>query len=380
MNLPLQDIRVLELGQVIAAPFAGAIFSDLGAQVVKVERVDGGDDARRMGPAFVRSDAMIFHVFNRGKQSVALDLKSEAGIQALKELLAQTDIFVHNLRPGVVQQLGLDAATLTQAFPRLIYAEISGYGASGPLALKPGYEPLLQAFSGMSSLNGAEGDAPVRSATSLCDQGSGMWVVIGCLSLLHRRQATGQGGVVQSSLLETAMVWNAQKSDALLNEGRLPEKHRSGHPGFVPYEAFDTADLPLLICCGNDRLFVKLATALGRTAWSTDPRFVTNRARLAHKAELMHELIPLLQQQSRSHWLALLDAAGVPCSPIHSLQEALEHEQVQALELMREVPHDGFRLTAMPLLIDGQRPAPTGPAPSLGEHNGYSFAPTPPHL
>jgi formyl-CoA transferase len=148
----------------------------------------------------------------------------------------------------------------------------------------------------------------------------------------------------------------------------------------LPYEAFDTADLPLLICCGNDRLFVKLATALGRTAWSTDPRFVTNRARLAHKAELMHELIPLLQQQSRSHWLALLDAAGVPCSPIHSLQEALVHEQVQALELMREVPHDGFRLTAMPLLIDGQRPAPAGPAPSLGEHNGHSFAPTPPHL
>lgn len=369
MNTPLQGVRVLELGQVIAAPFAGAIFSDLGADVVKVERVDGGDDARRMGPAFVRGDALIFHVFNRGKQSVALDLKTPEGIATLHELLAQTDIFIHNLRPGVVQQLGIDAAVLTQRYPRLIYAEISGFGATGPWMNKPGYEPLLQAFSGLSALNGAEGDPPVRSATSLCDQGSGMWVVIGCLSLLHRRQTTGRGGVVQSSLLETAMVWNAQKSDALHNEGRLPERHRSGHPGFVPYEAFDAADLPLLICCGNDRLFAKLAHALGRPEWVDDPRFITNRARLAHKAALMSELMPLLQQQPRQHWMQLLDEAGVPCSPIHTLQEAVSHPQVQALGLMRDVPGDGFQLTALPLLLDGQRPSPKAKAPSLGEHH-----------
>ena len=369
MTQVLQGLRVLELGQVFAGPFAGAILSDLGANVIKVERVQGGDDARRMGPAFVRGDALNFHVFNRGKESVALDLKSQTGRDALARLLSQADVFLHNLRPGVAEQLGVDAHTLTQQHPRLIYAEISAFGSPGPLSHQPGYEPLMQAFSGLSSLNGGEGDAPVRSATSLCDQGSGMWLVIGILSLLHRRHQTGRGGVVTASLLETAMVWNAQKSDALLNEGRLPERHRSGHPGFVPYEAFDAADAPLVICCGNDRLFAKLAQALGHATWSSDVRFATNRQRLANKQALLDLMQPILKQQPRAHWLALFEQTGVPAAPIHTLDEALAHPQCQALELLAKVPQDGFQLTALPMRIDGVRPGPQGPAPALGESN-----------
>lgn len=365
----LQGVRVLELGQVLAGPFAGAIFADLGAQVVKVERADGGDDARRMGPPFVRGDAMPFHVFNRGKQSVALDLKSAQGRAAFEQLAAQADIFLHNLRPGVAADLGIDGPALTARHPRLIYAEISAFGHTGPMAMHPGYEPLLQAFSGMCALNGGPGDAPVRSAASLCDQGTGMWVVIGALALLQRRHATGRGGIVQASLLETAMSWNAQKADALLNEGREPERHRSGHPGFVPYEAFDTADAPLLICCGNDRLFAKLAYELGQPQWASDERFATNRARLAHKADLMALLVPALRAHPRAQWLGRLQAAGVPCAPVHTLAEAMAHPQVQALGIAQPVPGDGFALTALPLSIDGERPAPQGPAPALGQHN-----------
>ncbi len=366
---PLQGLRVLELGQVLAGPFAGAILADLGAEVIKVERVDGGDDARRMGPPFERGDALNFHIFNRGKQSLALDLKTPEGQARCHALLAEADVFVHNLRPGVASQLGLDAAALTPRYPRLIYAEISAFGATGPLAQKPGYEPLLQAFSGMSALNGGEGDPPVRSASSLCDQGTGMWVVIGILALLQQRHQTGRGGVVQSSLLETAMVWNAQKGDALVNEGRAPERHRSGHPGFVPYEAFDTATSPLLICCGNDRLFAKLAEVLQRPHWPQDPRFARNRDRLAHKSELLTEMRALLQTQSRAHWQGLLEAAGVPCAPVHSLEEALAHPQVQALGMMPAVPGERFALTALPLTLNGERPGPRGPAPTLGQHN-----------
>lgn len=365
----LQGVRVLELGQVLAGPFAGAIFADLGAQVVKVERVDGGDDARRMGPPSARGDAMPFHVFNRGKQSVALDLKSAEGRAAFEQLAAQADIFLHNLRPGVAADLGIDGPALTARHPRLIYAEISAFGHTGPMAMHPGYEPLLQAFSGMCALNGGPGDAPVRSAASLCDQGTGMWVVIGALALLQRRHASGRGGIVQASLLETAMSWNAQKADALANEGREPERHRSGHPGFVPYEAFDTADAPLLICCGNDRLFAKLAHQLGQPQWATDARFATNRARLQHKAELMAQLQPLLRQRPRAHWMAALQTAGVPHAPLHTLAEAMAHPQVQALGIMQPVPGDDLRLTALPLSIDGVRPAPQGPAPTLGQHN-----------
>ena len=373
----LEGVRVLELGQVLAGPFAGAILADLGAEVIKIERTEGGDDARRMGPAFRHGDALNFHIFNRGKQSIALDLKSEAGRAHLDRLAAQADVFIHNLRPGVPRALGIYGETLCARHPRLIYGEISAFGATGPMAMRPGYEPLLQAFSGLSSTNGGEGDPPMRSGASMCDQGSGMWLVIGVLALLHRRERTGRGGLLTTSLLETALAWNAQKGDAWANEGRLPQRHRSGHPGFVPYEAFDTADGPLLICCGNDRLFAKLAHALARPGWIGEARFATNRARLAHKAALFEQLEPILRTRTRAEWSELFEAAGVPCAPVHSVPEALAHPQVQALGMLSPVPGADFSLTAMPLCIDGGRPLARGIAPRLGEHNARHRVPAP---
>ena len=371
----LTGVRVLELGQVLAGPFAGAILADLGAEVVKLERVNGGDDARAMGPAFRHGDSLNFQVFNRGKQSVALDLKSADGLAAFERLASEADIFIHNLRPGVPQALGIDGPALCARHPRLIYCEISAFGSVGPMARQPGYEPLVQAFSGLSSTNGGPDDPPLRSAASVCDQGSGMWAVIGALALLQRRQQTGRGGVVQTSLLETALVWNGQKADAYVNEGRLPVRDRSGHPGFVPYEAFDTQDGPLLICCGNDRLFAKLAAELGRPDWTSDARFASNRARLTHKAALLEQLAPLLRARPRAEWLGRFEAAGVPCAPIHSVPEALAHPQVQALDILAPVPGEDFSLTALPLCIDGQRPALQGGAPRLGEHNPRHHVP-----
>ncbi len=371
----LEGVRVLELGQVLAGPFAGAILADLGAEVVKIERVEGGDDARRMGPDFRHGDALNFHIFNRGKQSVALDLKSAEGRAAFERLAGEADIFIHNLRPGVPAKLGIDGPALCARHPRLIYGEISAFGHLGPMARQPGYEPLVQAFSGLSSTNGGPDDPPMRSAASLCDQGSGMWVVIGALALLHRRAQTGRGGILSTSLLETALVWNGQKADAYVNEGRLPVRDRSGHPGFVPYEAFDTQDAPLLICCGNDRLFAKLAAALDRPDWLGDERLATNRARLAHKTALLEQLAPLLRTRPRAEWLARLEAAGVPCAPIHSVPEALAHPQVQALGIMAAVPGQDFALTALPLTIDGQRPLPRAAAPGLGQHNAAHGVP-----
>lgn len=370
MSGPLGGLRVLELGQVLAGPFAGAIFADLGAEVVKLERVDGGDDARRMGPAFRHGDALAFQVFNRGKQSVTIDLKTEQGRSAFERLAAQSDVFLHNLRPGVAADLGLDGPALTARHPRLVYAEISAFGATGPMALRPGYEPLIQAFSGLSAINGGPDDPPMRAGASICDQGTGMWVVIGALALLQRRQTTGRGGIVSGSLLETALCWTAQKSDALINEGRQPDRDRSGHPGFVPYEAFDTADAPLLICCGNDRLFAKLAAELGEPAWLSDPRFASNRARIAHKAELLALLQPRLRERLRAEWVVRLEAAGVPCAPMHSLPEALTHPQTLALGMLQAVPGEDFRLTGLPLSIDGARPALRSGAPRLGADNG----------
>jgi crotonobetainyl-CoA:carnitine CoA-transferase CaiB-like acyl-CoA transferase len=363
---PLDGVKVVELGQVLAGPFAGAIFSDLGAEVIKIERPEVGDDARQMGPAFLNGDALTFQVFNRGKQSVVLDLKTQAGLAALERIVSDADVLVHNLRPGVPAALGIDGESMCTRHPRLVYCEMSAFGHTGPLAARPGYEPLLQAYSGLSSITGDPDGPPVRVGASVCDQGTGMWVVIGALSLIHRRTLTGRGGVVQGSLLETALTWTAQKGDAWLNEGRLPERHASGHPSFVPYEAFDGSDGPFLICVGNDRLFVKFAQTLGRADWPDDPRFRSNRDRLLNKAALLVQIRELLATRPRDEWLARLEAAGVPCAPIHTVPEALAQAQVQALGLVQDVPGESLRLTGLPLSFDGERPAIRAAAPRLG--------------
>jgi len=363
----LSGLRVLELGQVLAGPFAGAIFADLGAEVLKIERVEGGDDGRRMGTPFRGEDSLIFQVFNRGKRSLAIDLKSEAGRAELEALAATADIMLHNLRPGAAEALGIGGAAMCARHPRLIYCEMSAFGHIGPERLRPGYEPLLQAYSGLSSINGGPDDPPMRMGASICDQGTGMWAAIGALSLLQRRHATGRGGIVSVSLLETGLSWAASKIDALMNQDLPPQRHRSGHPDFVPYEAFDAADGPFLICVGNDRLFVKLCGVLDRPEWPSDPRYATNRARLRNRDALVEGLTAVLATRSRTAWIAALEAAGVPCAPIHSLSEAIDQPQVRALGIIQKVPGEGFTLTGLPVSFDGVRPEIAGPAPRLGE-------------
>jgi crotonobetainyl-CoA:carnitine CoA-transferase CaiB-like acyl-CoA transferase len=365
----LAGVRVIELGQVLAGPFVGAIFADLGAEVLKVERAEGGDDSRHMGPDFRHGDSLSFHIMNRGKKSISLDLKTEAGVGALNRLAAEADILVHNLRPGVDKDLGIDGPTLCGRYPRLVYCSISAFGHQGPMAMRPGFEPLIQAYSGLSSLNGGEDDPPMRAAASLCDQGTALWTVIGALAMLERRGRTGRGGIVQASLLETALMWAGQKTDSLVNIGEMPIRHRSGHPALVPYEAFDAADGPFIICAGNDRLFAKLSRVLGRPDLIDDPRFANNRARLLNKPALFAEMATALTTRPRAEWIAALEAAGVPAAQIHTLPEALAQPQVQALGMFQPVPGEDYTLTAMPLTFDGERPRIAHGAPRLGADN-----------
>lgn len=365
----LEGIRVVEIGQMLAGPFAGCIFADLGAEVVKIERPGQGDDARVMGPPFRDGDALIFHQWNRSKKSVALDLKTPDGRARLESIIATADIVTHNLRPDVPETLGISGRQLLERHPRLIVCEISGYGGAGPMMNRPAYEPLVQAFSGLSSINGGPEDPPTRLGASICDQGAGMWAVIGALAMLQRRAVTGRGGVVQASLLETALVWASQKIDSYINEGKLPVRDRSGHPSLVPYEAFDTKDKPIILCVGNDRLFQKFAAVVGRPGWGTDPRFATNRARLENKAELVAGIRSILRQDVRLRWLDRLDSAGVPCAPIHSIPEAADDPQVNALGIIQRVPDADFRLTGLPLSFDGIRPPIWSAAPRLGADN-----------
>jgi formyl-CoA transferase len=365
----LSGVRVVELGQVLAGPFAGAIFADLGADVIKVEKPDGGDDARRMGPDFRHGDALNFHEFNRGKKSVTLDLKSPEGVEVLHGLLAHADIMLHNLRPGAAEALGIGAQAVTARHPHLIYCEMSAFGHIGPEKLRPGYEPLLQAFGGLSSITGEPDGPPVRMGASVVDQGTGLWTVLGALSMLERRHRTGQGGVVNTSLFETALLWAGQKISAYVNMGKLPERHASGHPNLTPYEAFDAVDGPVLVCCGNDRLFAKFAAELGHAEWASDERFSTNRARLKHKPLLLPMIAALMRITPRAEWLERLARIGVPCAPVNSIPEVLAEPQTLALGMVQPVPGEDFSLVAMPLSFNGERPRMAGPAPRLGAHN-----------
>jgi formyl-CoA transferase len=246
---------------------------------------------------------------------------------------------------------------------------MSAFGHVGPEKLRPGYEPLLQAFGGLSSITGEPDGPPVRMGASVVDQGTGLWTVLGALAMLERRHRTGQGGVVNTSLFETALLWAGQKISAYVNMGKLPERHASGHPNLTPYEAFDAADGPVLVCCGNDRLFAKFAAELGHAEWASDERFSTNRARLKYKALLLPMIAALMRITPRAEWLERLARIGVPCAPVNSIPEVLAEPQTQALGMVQPVPGEDFSLVAMPLSFNGARPRMAGPAPRLGAHN-----------
>lgn len=372
--MSLQGIRVIEIGQVLSAPYAGMIFSDLGAEVIKVEKPGTGDDARCMGPAFRHDASMTFHDVNRGKHSVVINLKSPEGIQQLFALLADADVLVHNLRPGEAQKLGLGHEEISKAFPRLVYCELTAFGHKGPRRLQPGYEPLLQAFSGLISMNGSEEGPPARMGASLVDQGTAMWAVIGVLTALRERERTGRGAVVHASLLETALAWAAPRIHGYANEGRESRRYGTAHPGLVPYQGFETADRPIMICVGNDRLFTKFAQAMGQPQWCNDERFATNRQRLQNRQAMVQEIQSVLRTAPRSEWIARLEEAGVPVAAINSIPEALAEPQVQAIDMVRPVGDEGFVLAGLPLSFDSVRPAVTRPAPQLGEGNDKYLA------
>ena len=365
----LQNIRVIEIGQVLAGPYASTILGDLGADVVKVEKPAGGDDARHMGAAFRNGDSLHFLDINRNKASVAIDLKTPEGVAQLNELLKTADILIHNMRPGVVDALGIDGPSLCARFPRLIYCHISGFGHRGPMQMLPAFEPVAQAFSGILSINGNPESPPARVGVSLVDVGTAMWTVIGALAALQRRDATGKGGIVNTSLLETALGWVGPHIAGYLNEERVPKRLGTAHPHLVPYQTFETKDGAVLIGAGNDRLFARLCRALGVAEWIADPRFSGNRARLENREELISLLSELIAQQPRDGLIARLNEAGVPCGPVNTIPEVLKEPQVAELGILQEVPGTGVTLTGLPISFDGQRPQIRTLSPRLGQDN-----------
>jgi crotonobetainyl-CoA:carnitine CoA-transferase CaiB-like acyl-CoA transferase len=374
-TLPLAGVKVVELGVNIAGPYASAILSSLGADVVKIERPDGGDDARGWGPPFWRGTATTFQAMNHGKRSVALDLKDPESIEWLKGFIGECDVLIQNLRPGVVDELGLGAKTLCALHPRLIYSSLGAFGHKGPMQLHPGYEPIIQAFSGMFSVNGTAEGLGARVGMQVLDLGTGVWAALGCLAGLYQRHTTGRGCVVDASLLETALGWLQVILAGFNATGEQPERHRSGNPRVVVFQAFDTLDGEVLIAAANDRLFAKLVRQLGHPEWATDERFASNELRVRHKELLLPEMQTVLMQQPTEHWVTRLEAVGVPCAPIHDLQQMVDQPQTQALKILQEVPGEDLRIVGLPLSFNGERPPVRYRAPGIGEHTADLRAP-----
>jgi crotonobetainyl-CoA:carnitine CoA-transferase CaiB-like acyl-CoA transferase len=369
-STPLAGVKVVEIGTSVAAPYAGWVLAALGADVVKVERPDGGDDARQWGRMLADGSSSYYNAFNRDKRGVTVDIKDEADREWLRRYcIEQADVVIQNMRPGLAAKHGLGADELTAANPRLVYCNMGAFGRLGPLAGRPGYDPLMQAFGGIMSVTGEEGRPPIRVGTSIVDMGTGMWSVIGILSALNRRHATGAGCIVDTSLYETALGWMTHHASTVQVTGENPDRQGSGARGMAPYQAYQCEDGWLVVAAPNDRLFTKLSAVLGRPEWPADERFSGNQQRYRNLPALNALIEPIIRERTREQWRAALEEAGIPCAPVRTTLEMMDEAQTRALGMLQRLDPARPELMGLPVSFDGDRPAMRNFAPRLGEHN-----------
>lgn len=369
-NKPLAGIKVIEIGTSVAAPYAAWILATLGADVIKIERPDGGDDARQWGNLFEDGKSSTFHYLNSEKRAITVDLKDEEERAWLRNYcISEADVVIQNLRPGHVVRYGVGAEDLMAENSRLIYCNLWPYGNKGPMQEKPGYDPLMQALGGIMSVTGEIGRPPVRVGPSMIDMGTGMWCVIGILASLNRRTETGKGCLVDASLYETSLGWMANAVPTAQASGKSPGRQGTTARGMAPYQAYECADGYLIVAAPNDRLFERLAGVLGHPEWPKDARFETNQLRWENLAELNDLMGPILRTEKRETWRGKLDEAGVPSAPVRDTLEMMNDEHTRALGIIQNIEGEGPELMGLPVSFDGKRPKLQSYAPELGEHN-----------
>lgn len=368
----LSGLTVIDITQNVAGPFCSQMLGDLGATVIKIERPGHGDDTRHWHPPLWGEESSTFLALNRNKKSVCIDLNDPKGQEIVQELCKTADIFVHSLKPGSEESRGLGYEQLSALNPSLIYASISAFGDVGKMKNKPGYDPLIQAYSGIMSLTGNEGDDPARVGVSIIDMATGMWCLIGILSALHQRNETGKGSKVASSLLETGVAWVTLQMSTFMASGKLPKKWGTGMATTVPYQAFKTkGDQWAIIAAGNNRLFKSLCTALDMPELVDDPRFESNSVRVQHRKELQQLIEERTTQYELDDLVALMEKYSVPSCPINTLDRVLRDEQVNALNIIKPVEGfrvEDFRIVDLPFRVNDERGQLQSPPPLLGEH------------
>jgi crotonobetainyl-CoA:carnitine CoA-transferase CaiB-like acyl-CoA transferase len=370
--LPLAGARVVDATTSIAGPFCAEILAALGADVVKVERPDAGDDGRAWGPPFWSGESAMFLAVNAGKRSLAVSLRELRGREVVLKLAERADVFLQSLRPGLAERLGLGTETVRARSPRIVYCSIGAYGRTGPLAEEPGYDALMQAAGGLISMTGEPGRPGVRVGSSLIDMGTGMWSALGVVAALLERERTGEGAVVDTSLYETALSYVSYHLVGYLADGTVPRGQGTVFPMVAPYQVLPARDGELMVAGGNDRLFAALCDVVGLPELASDPRFATNPERVANREELVGVLSARLRERDVADWLERLKEAGVPAAPVADIGDVVAAEQTQALGMLQAVPHptiSGLRLAALPLSVDEQRAEHRRPPPLLGEHS-----------
>jgi formyl-CoA transferase/CoA:oxalate CoA-transferase len=347
------------------------MLADLGAEVIKVEDPGTGDDSRSWGPPFMDGESAYFMSINRNKKSVALDLKSPEGRGVLYRLAKDADVFVENFRPGTAARLGAGYATMRRINPRLVYCSISGFGQTGPRRNMPGYDIIALALSGMMSITGEEGRPPVKMGVPVSDIGAGMFAAFAIAASLFKRRKTGAGDYIDVSLLEGQLAWLSHQAGSYFATGEVPKRTGSAHSSIAPYQAFKARDLYFIVAVGNDTQWQAFCSALSIPELLSDPRFSTNSRRVTNRVSLEARLTEIFSKGTASHWVRLLNKAGVPSAPISSLDEALSDTQVVARRMLMEIDHPKagrIKQLGMPFRVKGYRFSIRLPPPLLGQH------------
>jgi formyl-CoA transferase/CoA:oxalate CoA-transferase len=355
----------------IAGPFCAEILAGLGAEVIKVERPDSGDDGRAWGPPFWNGEGTIFLAMNAGKRSLAISLSDERGRSAVLRLVGQADVFLQSLRPGLAERLGLGPESLRAANRRLVYCSVGAYGRTGPLAMEPGYDALIQAAGGLISMTGSPRSSGARAGASLIDMGTGIWSALGVLAALHARAETGEGAVVDTSLYETALSYIGYHLVGYLADGTVPGPQGTAFPLVAPYQTYPTRDGEIMVAAGNDRLFAALCEVLRLPELVADPRFRTNPDRVRNRQELGDLLSARLQEHETSVWQRVLADAGVPAAPVADVADIVHSAQTEALGILPSVEHPripDLQLPALPLSFDAERVRHRASPPLVGQH------------
>ena len=371
MSQVLDSITILDLTRYLAGPYCSMILGDLGAEVVKIERPKTGDGSRQWGPPFIHGERAYFLSINRNKKSVTINLRTEKGCEIVRKMASTYDVLIENYRPGIVQKLGLDYETLSKINPQLIYCSISGFGQTGPYREKPSYDIVGQAMGGLMSLTGEENRPPVKIGVAISDIFAGMYAAIGILSALITRKQTGQGQMIDVSLLDGLVSILSHQAGNYLVSGVDPKRLGSAHPTIAPYQAFQAADSYFVIAVGNDALWRRFCQGVNLSELMTDPRFATNPDRVKHRDELTQILNTFFKKKTAQEWLFLIEKAGVPCGPVLQLSEVFTDPQVLHRKMVEEIEHPSaghIKVVGTPLKLSSTPASIRTPPPILGEH------------